>query len=403
MTNHPHTSNETFLPPIQENEFLPPLGYWSRIGGFVIVGIVAIALPIASITEFKQTVKGQASIRPVGELRIVQAAAEGPIIDIAVQENQSVEQGDVIATIDRSHLETKQRQLQSSIQQARLQIGQIEAQMSAQEQLAIAEVEEAQADLRATEATFQTARAKRDRYQPIAEMGALPQNELEEAQLAVEQQAQAIEAAQARVQRVRAAVNREEKSLIQQKIELSKQLEQSTYELQQVDNDLRQTTITATSDGIISQLNLRNSGQTVSAGQEIAQIVPSNAPLQIKAVVSPDEIDKIETGQTAQMRVSACPYPDFGVLEGKVTRISQDTIKPLINQSEGTNPATPTNGQNAASPFYEVTIAPQSHEFGQESHRCSLQLGMEGQVDIVTREETVLRFLLRKARLLTNV
>lgn len=403
MTLNPHTPNETFLPSIQENEFLPPLGYWTRIGGLVIVGIVAIALPIASVTQFKQTVKGQASIRPAGELRLVQAAAAGPIIDIAVKENQPIEQGNVIATIDRSHLETKQRQLQSSIQQARLQMGQIEAQIDAQERLAIAEVEEAQANLRATEATFQTARAKRDRYQPIAEMGALPKNELEEAQLAVEQQAQAIEAAQARVQRAKAAVNREEKSLIQQKIELSKQLEQSTYELQQVDNDLRQTTIIATSDGIISQLKLRNPGQTVSTGQEIAQIVPINAPLQIKAVVPPDEIDKVKIGQTTQMRVSACPYPDFGVLQGKVTNISQDTIKPTLNRSEGTNPEVSNARQSATVSFYEVTIKPQSRELVQGNHQCTLQLGMEGRVDIVTREETVLKFLLRKARLLTNV
>ncbi|NJL20595.1 MAG: hypothetical protein HC895_06905 [Leptolyngbyaceae cyanobacterium SM1_3_5] len=27
------------------------------------------------------------------------------------------------------------------------------------------------------------------------------------------------------------------------------------------------------------------------------------------------------------MRVSACPYPDYGVLNGHVSRISEDTIK----------------------------------------------------------------------------
>jgi multidrug efflux pump subunit AcrA (membrane-fusion protein) len=402
MINNPHPSNESLLLPIQENEFLPPLGHWTRLGGWVIVGIVAIALPIASVVQFKQTVKGQASIRPAGELRIVQAAAEGRVIDIPVKENQPVKQGDIIATIDRSNLQTKQNQLQSSIQQVQLQIRQIEAQMNAQKMLALAEVEEAKADLKATEATFHTAQAKRDRYQPIAEMGALPKNELEEAQLAVEQQAQAIEAAKARVQRARAAVEREEKSLIQQKIELGNQLEQATYERQQVDNDLRQTTIVATSDGIIAQLNLRNPGQTVNAGQEIAQIAPDHTPLQIKAIVSPDEIDKIAAGQTVQMRVSACPYPDFGVLEGKVANISQDTIKPSVSGAESGNSAVPIAGRNAA-PFYEVTIEPQSRELGQGNHRCALQLGMEGQIDIITREETVLKFLLRKARLLINV
>jgi multidrug resistance efflux pump len=40
-----------------------------------------------------------------------------------------------------------------------------------------------------------------------------------------------------------------------------------------VEIDLAQTIITATADGIISQINLRNSGQTVRAGEEVLQIV----------------------------------------------------------------------------------------------------------------------------------
>ncbi len=63
------------------------------------------------------TVKGQAVVRPSGELRIVQAATEGQVMQIYVKENQVVKTGDAIALIDDSRLQTKKSQLQSNIQQ----------------------------------------------------------------------------------------------------------------------------------------------------------------------------------------------------------------------------------------------------------------------------------------------
>ncbi|HEY9639079.1 MAG TPA: HlyD family efflux transporter periplasmic adaptor subunit [Coleofasciculaceae cyanobacterium] len=442
-------ADEAFLPQIQSDEFLPPLGRWTVLGGLVVIVMMGLALPLASIVKYKVTVKAQAAVRPVGELRLVQTAVEGIVTGVAVKENQLVQQGELIATIDGSRLETQKSQLHSSIQQAQLQIHQINAQINAlnhqmqaetdridravasaaaqlagrrrehqdRQVLVATEAEETAADLRAAEAGLNAAQAKRDRYQVVAASGALSKDQLEEAQFAAEQQAQAVEAAKAKLHRATAALNptdaeiaiateqiaqeqasgqvnlatltKEQEALIQQRIELNKQLEQEIWELQQVKTDLNQTQIRATADGIITKLNLRNPGQTVSAGQEIAQIVPRNAPLQIKAAISPDDIDKVKMNQTAQMRVSACPYPDYGVLNGEVRQISEDTIKP-----DGTTPKPA---------FYEVTIEPNSRALSQNNHQCLLQSGMEGSVDIVTREETVLQFLLRKARLITDI
>lgn len=448
-------SNETSLPQIHSDEFLPLLGHWTILGGLVAIAIMAIAIPLASIIKYKITVKALATVRPVGELRLVQTVAEGAVINILIKENQSVKKGDVIATVDDSRLETKKSQIQSRIQQSRLQINQINAQMNAlsrqmqaetnrmdravasaesqlegrrrehqdRQVLVVAETAEVAADLRAAEAGLNAARSKRDRYQVVAASGALSQDQLEEAQFMAEQQAQAVEAAKAKLHQAEAALNpinaevvtateqiaqeqasgevnlatltKEREALIQQQIELNKQLEQDIRELQQVQIDLNQTQITATADGTITKLSLRNPGQTVSAGQEIAQIVPSDTPLQIKAIVSPDDIDKVKMGQTAQMRVSACPYPDYGVLNGKVQQISEDTVK---SDNSAVNP-----NIKAIPAFYEVTIEPNRQALTQRHHQCSLQPGMEGSVDIVTREETVLRFMLRKARLVTDL
>jgi HlyD family type I secretion membrane fusion protein len=454
-------TNTNFLPPVQPNEFLPPISRWITFGGLLIVGVVGTAIAVTAVVKYKVTVKGQASIRPAGEVRLVQAATEGSVMHIGVNIYQAVEQGDVIATIDDSQLQTKKSQLQSSIQQAQLQQVQIKAQISALDRqinaetdrinrtiasaeaelesrrreyqdsrtIAIAEVEEAEANLGATQAAFSAARSKHQRYQSIAESGAISTDRLEEAQLDMEQQAQALEAAQAKLQRTQTALNptsakvaiaieqiaqerasgqanlatlaKEREALIQQQVEIDKQLERDTRELQQVEIHLKQTTITATADGIITRLNLRNPGQTVQVGEQIAQIVPSNSPLEIKAAVLPDDIEKVKIGQAVQMRVSACPYPDYGVLKGIVSNISEDTIKPEENAAGASSSASTTRTEPT---FYEVAIAPESRSLGRdESHQCALQVGMEGRVDIVSREETVLKFLLRKARLIADV
>ena len=67
------------------------------------------------------------------------------------------------------------------------------------------------------------------------------------------------------------------------------------------------------------QLNLRNPGQTVTLGEQIAHIAPTHSSLIIKALVPAQEIDKVEIDQKVQMKVSACPYPDYGTLKGVVS------------------------------------------------------------------------------------
>ena len=52
---------------------------------------------------------------------------------------------------------------------------------------------------------------------------------------------------------------------------------------------------------------------------------------------------------------------------------------------------------------YEVTIVPDSLVLSQGRKQCSLQLGIEGKANIISNQETVWQFILRKARLSTNL
>ena len=455
------TKHSRNLPSVQEDEFLPPIGRWTKFGGLFIVAVVALAIPVASVTKYKNTIKTQASIRPEGELRLVQATTEGQVTRIAVKANQTVKKGDVIAAIDDSRLQTKKGQLQDSIQQSQLQLAQIDAQVEALNNQISAEsdriessvaateseldriqreyqdkqittqseVRETKSELKASVAALNAAQAKQKRYQSAAKQGAISQDQLQEVQLAAQQQQQIVTAAKAKLTSSQTALdpsyarvasatsqiaeaqatgaaslatlNKEKQALIQQKIELRQQSDKDTKELQQTNNDLKQTIITAPTDGTISQLNLRNSGQTVRPGEEIAKIAPSNAKLVAIAYIPAKSIGKLEEGQTAQMRVSACPYTDYGTLEGTVTAIPPDTVVPQSNNNAST--ASATTSQKTGASFYEVAIEPDKTILGKENNHCAVQLGMEGQADIITKEETVLQFLLRKARLTTNL
>ncbi|MFB2879433.1 HlyD family efflux transporter periplasmic adaptor subunit [Floridanema aerugineum] len=498
-------SNSEYLPPIQDKDFLPPLGYWTTFGGMILLAFVGIAIGWASISKYKVTIKAEASIRPAGELRLVQSATEGSIMLLNVKENEFVKKDTVIATIDDSQLQTKKSQLQSSIQQSQLQLIQLNAQINAinrqivaetdritrviagaeaelsrrsrdyqdkqitstteveeaeanvkiaQEELqkAFAELKSAQANLSATQSALGAAKSKQNRYQNVANEGALSKNQLEEAQLAVAQQISAVEAQKAvieaqkqTIERLKQAVvaalarqrrtmvvlnpsdaevaiaqqriaqekasgiasiatlDKERKALLQQQVEIQQTIERNKREFQQVETDLKKTKIIATADGIISKINLRNIGQTVRPGEEIAQIVPSNAPLLIKAAVAPQNKSKLKEGQDVEMRVSACPYTDYGTLKGKVKAISPDAFTPQRDVNSVAQAAASSQKSATAGSFYEVTIEPNSFSLNQGKKQCSIQLGMEGRADIISREETVLEFFLRKARLIADL
>ena len=100
------------------------------------------------------------------------------------------------------------------------------------------------------------------------------------------------------------------------------------------------------------------------------------------------------------MRVSACPYSDYGILQGKISRIAPDARQP----GEGTTSSNNSwESQAATAAFYDVAIAPETLSFGRKQYICNLQPGMKASAEIVTREETVLKFLLRKAGLVSSV
>jgi HlyD family type I secretion membrane fusion protein len=425
--------SQELLRSVRQDEFLPPINTWMRLSGITLVGTFAAVLTVASVVKYNVVVKADAIVRPTGDLRIVQAAVEGSINRIEVKENQAVQKGQVLAFIDDAKLQTQRNQLLGTLEQTKAQIAQIEAQLLALERQITAEsnlmsraVAAAQdslssyqrtlrdrqlnstVDLQEAESELQLALAELDRYQQAADAGVLApvlllqkqqavasaKAKVKRAQTTLDPTDAEVSAAQERIAQERArgeatlaALLKEGETLAQKQVELQEQLNQTQRQLRQLELDLTKNEIRAPADGVLLQLNLRNPGQTVRAGDAIAQITPNNAPLVLKSRVSPQDIGKIRVGQVVQMRVSAYPYPDYGILSGTVSAVAPDTA--------------PADSETSP-PAYEVTIQPQV-PYLKNDPQNAIQPGMEGAIDIVVQEETVLTFVLRKARLLSNL
>ncbi len=231
----------------------------------------------------------------------------------------------------------------------------------------------------------------------------IAQTNLQKAQTAINPSNATVTVASERIKQERArgeatlaALKKERETLLQQRLEFQKQLTSTGKDLQQVENDLNKAIVRAPIAGTVLQLKLRNPGQVVQPSEAIAQIAPLNAPVLIKAEVTAQNIDKVKVGQKVQMQVSACPYPDYGTLKGTVKTVAPDALPTVKNP-------TALNTPQAATATYEVMIEPQTLHVGRGDRQCHLKSGMEGRADIISREETVLQFILRKAKLITEI
>lgn len=389
---HSDTSYSNLLREIQADEFLPPISLWITASSWILIGTLSAAFTLAAVLKYNVTVKAPASVRPSGDLRIVQASTAGTVKDIAVRDNSVVERGDAIAFIDNTQLQIQKNQLQGKIRQNQLQLSQIQTEIRNRSVEGESNVQEAIAALELAQSQLSAA-------ERLARAGAIPRSELQEKR-------GAFATAKARWQRTQPASNREIAELVRSQIEIQTQIEQDRKELQKIEHELNKSVVRAPVSGTILKLELRNPGQHIQAGEAIAQVAPRSDALVIKARVPAQDIAKVSVCQIeqvsaceegkVQLKVSAYPYPDYGTLRGAVRAISPDVITSLNGNSSDA-------GTIASSePVYEVIIQPETSQMKRKERSYPLRVGMDVTADIVAREETVLTFILRKARLMSD-
>lgn len=322
-------------------KFLPSLKHFDnspKTWGIIFLSVFGVAIFLASVLRYRMTVTAQAQISPSGEIVVVQAPLEGTIEKIKVTENQTVEAGETLAVISNPQLHDHKQQLDESIEIVQQHIIKLDNQINRLD--------------------WQIANTIAESKSPTSE------------------------------QKI---VFQETKEILQQKLEGDRQ------KLQQIENNLQESKIRTPIAGTIQKLYLHHQEQPIHTGELIAKISSNQAPLLVKASVASQDIDKVAKDQKVSLKVFACPHTYYGMLQGRTIDIS-----PPISQTLTEEQTISQHKQNidSASDTYEVIIEPASLSLRKDKQKCLLQSGMKARADIITREETILALILRKARLI---
>lgn len=91
------------------------------------------------------------------------------------------------------------------------------------------------------------------------------------------------------------------------------------------EDQLKRIEIRAPQDGTVFQSNVHTVGGVITAGDAIMLIVPDADALMVEAKVNPQDIDQVQIGQNALLRLSAFNQRTTPEITGSVRRISADT------------------------------------------------------------------------------
>lgn len=148
----------------------------------------------------------------------------------------------------------------------------------------------------------------------------------------------------------------------------------------------------APQDGVIKDLATTTVGAVVQPGTVVLTLVPQGEQLYADVNIKNDDVGFVQLGQSVQVKLAAYPFQKYGMLTGKVTRISADA-------TETNPPPTSNNGSNAGAPTtlatYKARVKLDQQVLSDPQGRL-LQLtpGMQVVAEINQGQRSVLEYLL---------
>ncbi len=181
--------------------------------------------------------------------------------------------------------------------------------------------------------------------------------------------------------RMRMTVRRQEyhKEEGAQLADVRREVQAGQDKLRAVTEELGRVQIKSPVDGQIVGLALSSEGGVVTPGQKLMDVVPKGETLLVDARIPPHVIDRVKSGDAAQVRFSGFANTPQLVLEGKLLSVSGDAV----TEQQGPSSVTYYLGR--------VEVTPEG--FKKLGNR-NMQPGMPAEVLIETGERTLLAYLL---------
>lgn len=356
----------------------------------VLAAMFVVFLAWAAWFEIDQTVRAQGSVITSARTQIIQAADGGVLAEILVQEGQEVKPGQRLAVLEKDRSNAAYEESRSKV--AALQAGLIRARAESNETKPVfpASVRAYPEFVAAQERLFAQKRASlNDATSALEDALKLAREELvmnqsllksgDVSRIEVMRALRQVSDLEARLSETR---NKYAQEARQEVTRLEDELSSQRYKLEERRSVLEHTDLIAPVAGIVKYLRVNTVGGVLRAGDELMQISPTESDMVIEAKINPVDIGQLELGLPVQVKLDAFDFSVYGMLTGKLTYLSSDT---LVEQG--------ANGQSMS--YYRAHVRIDASQTNAMLARVPLKPGMTSTIDIKTRTRSVLRYLLK--------
>ncbi len=367
-----------FLPAAVEVLETPPSPA-GRILAIAICAFFALALAWASWAEIDIVAVAEGKVIPSGKTKVVQPLEIGVVKTIAVEEGQHVKAGDLLVELDSTATGADAASLRQQLSATRLEAARLKvvlgmddgtllnnppegvdreafdlamalatSQLSEQEHHLTSLAQEierqksnaasAQADAAKARETLPLVQERAEMSRQMAESGVISRVEYLRAQEELVDLQRSLDSAAAKVKEAKAAIASLQQQRQQATAEFErdrmKELTEAESKAKSLAEDLTKADqrkslqrILSPVDGVVQQLQVHTIGGIVEPAQQLMQVVPEGAAVEIEARILNKDIGFVQEGQDAVIKMEAFPFTRYGTLEGRVTEVSDDAIE----------------------------------------------------------------------------
>ncbi|MDA9432247.1 HlyD family type I secretion periplasmic adaptor subunit [Bradyrhizobium sp. CCBAU 51627] len=387
----------------------------SRMLLWTSVSLLACFLVWAHFAVLEEVKRGNGKVVPSRQIQVVQSLEGGIVGDILVQEGAVVQQGQSLMRIDDTKFAAEFGEIRERRAAMAARVARLEAEAKGRTAIAFPELTDQVAPAAvATETSVFNARAQKlaqdvdvlsQQITRLTQSSALLDRELALTRKLYDQKV-VPEIEMIRLERQSAeakgqlaeAKSKATTMVTTFRAQADEDLAKSRGDLAVLDENIksaqdrvRRTDLRAPVRGIVNKLNITTIGAVVQPGANVMDIVPLDDTLLIEGKIRPQDIAFIRPNQDAVVKISAYDSSVYGHLDGKVERISADTI--LDDKAEGAQrPET----------YYRVMIRTDKNHLGTEQSPLPIIPGMVTTVEILTGKKSVLDYLMKPARTLRD-
>jgi hemolysin D len=214
---------------------------------------------------------------------------------------------------------------------------------------------------------------------------------------------QDLRAQEHRVESGRAALDQAERRMAQlsanyraqlrtEGIEADRERSRLAQEIEKITHRQSLAELRAPANGIVKDLATHTAGSVLASGAVLMTLVPEGEALVAEVWLQNQDAGFVRAGQTVKLKLASFPFQRYGMLDGRVLRVSADASERNLVEA----------GRPAASHAYRalVELPVQDFRIGEATH--ALLPGMQLTAEIRLADRTVLEYLLSPVQKVTS-